>query len=211
MRVDFPARFRQPGSGAARRPGDRQSERHASGVHDRLIRRQAAFLSRAETLARSPSTARSTISQWAALHPLFLSAAFIIEEGLPIEILRRVVELPSHRGPTTPASRSSLVTPRSSRKAVATSCSSTQAASAVCPTILWLSANRARPGDKVLLSGSHRRTRNRDSRATRGTGVRMPDRERQRRRCTRWWPTCSRSATKFVACAILRAAACRVR
>ncbi len=51
------------------------------------------------------------------------------------------------------ACRWSRATPRSSRREAATSSSSTPPASGWCPEGLELSADQARPGDKILLSG----------------------------------------------------------
>ena len=61
--------------------------------------------------------------------PPFLSAAFIIEEGLPMETLERVVAS-MRRLRQWPACRSSPATPRSSTEARATASSSTPPASA---------------------------------------------------------------------------------
>ena len=61
--------------------------------------------------------------------PLYLTAGFILEEGLPVDVLRRVVE--SMRAAAARAgSRSSPATPRSCRAARPTSSSSTPPGSA---------------------------------------------------------------------------------
>jgi hydrogenase expression/formation protein HypE len=84
--------------------------------------------------------------------PLFLSAGFIIEEGLPIEVLRRVVD--SLRRAATEAGVQ-VVT--GDTKVVEKGCGDelfiNTAGIGLVPNGVELSANRARPGDKVLLSG----------------------------------------------------------
>jgi len=85
--------------------------------------------------------------------PLFLSVAFIIEEGLSIDVLRRVVD--SLRD----AARSARVDIVTGDTKVVEKGSGDQlfintTGIGEVPAGLELSANRARPGDKVLLSGS---------------------------------------------------------
>jgi len=85
--------------------------------------------------------------------PLFLSAAFIIEEGLPIETLRRVVNS------LHTAARNAGVEIVTGDTKVVEKGSGDQlfintSGIGRMPNHLWLSANRARPGDKILLSGS---------------------------------------------------------
>ena len=62
--------------------------------------------------------------------PLFLSCAVIIEEGVPVEVLRRVSRVHGRSRRASPAFRSSPATPRWCRRAPATSCSSPRPASA---------------------------------------------------------------------------------
>jgi hydrogenase expression/formation protein HypE len=85
--------------------------------------------------------------------PLFLSAAFIIEEGLPMETLRRVVES------LREAARESGVEVVTGDTKVVEKGSGdglfiTTSGLGVVPEGLQLSADRALPGDRVLLSGS---------------------------------------------------------
>lgn len=85
--------------------------------------------------------------------PLFLSAAFIIEEGLPIETLRRVVNS------LHTAARNAGVEIVTGDTKVVEKGSGDQlfintSGIGRMPNHLRLSANRARPGDKILLSGS---------------------------------------------------------
>ena len=85
--------------------------------------------------------------------PLFLSAAFILEEGLSIEVLRRVVD--SLRA----AARSAGVeVVTGDTKVVEKGCGDqlfiNTTGIGLVPQGLELSADRARPGDTVLLSGS---------------------------------------------------------
>jgi hydrogenase expression/formation protein HypE len=85
--------------------------------------------------------------------PLFLSTAFIIEEGLPMETLRRVVA--SLR---TAARNAGVEIVTGDTKVVEKGCGdqlflNTTGIGLVADD-LELSANRARPGDRVLLSGS---------------------------------------------------------
>ena len=63
--------------------------------------------------------------------PLYLSAAFILEEGFAMAELRRISD-PWRGPPKPPASRSSPAIPRWSRRAAATASSSTPPASASC-------------------------------------------------------------------------------
>lgn len=85
--------------------------------------------------------------------PLFLSVGFILEEGLPIEVLRRVVE--SLRGAASDAgvqvvTGDTKVVEKGSGDELFINTSGI----GIVPHGLNLSANLARPGDKVLLSGS---------------------------------------------------------
>jgi len=85
--------------------------------------------------------------------PLFLSVAFIIEEGLSMEVLRRVVE--SLR---VAADKAGVVIVTGDTKVVEKGSGDelfiNTTGIGLVPPGLELSANRARPGDKVLLSGS---------------------------------------------------------
>jgi hydrogenase expression/formation protein HypE len=85
--------------------------------------------------------------------PLFLSVAFIIEEGLSMDVLCRVVD--SLRAA---AARAGVVIVTGDTKVVERGSGDelfiNTTGIGVVPAGLELSANRARPGDKVLLSGS---------------------------------------------------------
>jgi len=85
--------------------------------------------------------------------PLFLSAAFIIEEGLSRDVLRRVVE--SLR---KAADSAGVQVVTGDTKVVENGSGDglfiTTTGIGLVPDGLEMSANRARPGDKVLLSGS---------------------------------------------------------
>ena len=85
--------------------------------------------------------------------PLFLSVAFIIEEGLSIDLLRRVVD--SLRAA---ANNAGVQIVTGDTKVVEKGCGDqlfiNTTGMGLVPDGLELSANRARPGDKVLLSGS---------------------------------------------------------
>src|SRR5215472_11952192 len=84
--------------------------------------------------------------------PLYLSAAFILEEGLSLEVLRRVVN--SMRGA---ADRAGVEIVTGDTKVVERGSGDqlfiTTTGVGVVPDGVTLSADRARPGDKVLLSG----------------------------------------------------------
>lgn len=85
--------------------------------------------------------------------PLFLSVAFIVEEGLPIEVLRRVVnslQTAARQAKVEIVTGDTKVVERGSGDQLFINTSGIGSV----PNHLWLSANRARPGDKVLLSGS---------------------------------------------------------
>jgi len=85
--------------------------------------------------------------------PLYLSVAFIIEEGLPMDVLRRVVE--SLRAA---AAKAGVAIVTGDTKVVEKGSGDelfiNTTGIGLVPADLELSANRARPGDKVLLSGS---------------------------------------------------------
>jgi len=85
--------------------------------------------------------------------PLFLSAAFIIEEGLSIDVLRRVVDslhaAAANVGVEVVTGDTKVVEKGSGDELFINT-----AGIGLVPDGLELSANRARPGDKVLLSGS---------------------------------------------------------
>jgi hydrogenase expression/formation protein HypE len=85
--------------------------------------------------------------------PLFLSVAFILEEGLSMEVLRRVVA--SLRGAARGA-RVEVVTGDTKvvEKGSGDGLFINTSGIGLVPEGLELSANRARPGDRVLLSGS---------------------------------------------------------
>ncbi len=85
--------------------------------------------------------------------PLFLSAAFIIEEGFPMEMLRRIVH-----SMHIAASAADVQVVTGDTKVVERGCAdglfiNTSGIGAIAPEVR-LSANQARPGDCVILSGS---------------------------------------------------------
>jgi hydrogenase expression/formation protein HypE len=85
--------------------------------------------------------------------PLFLSVAFIIEEGLSIEVLRRVVEslrAAAQKAEVEIITGDTKVVEKGSGDQLFINTTGI----GLVPEGLELSANRARPGDKVLLSGS---------------------------------------------------------
>ena len=85
--------------------------------------------------------------------PLFLSVAFILEEGLPFDVLRRVV-----RSIKQAADAAGVQVVTGDTKVVEKgSCDNlfiNTAGIGLVPDGVDMSADRARPGDKVLLSGS---------------------------------------------------------
>ncbi|HUI84172.1 MAG TPA: hydrogenase expression/formation protein HypE [Candidatus Binatia bacterium] len=85
--------------------------------------------------------------------PLYLSAGFIIEEGLPIDTLRRVVE--SLRQAAA-AANVQVVTGDTKvvEKGSADGLFINTSGIGLVPNGVELSANQARPGDRVLLSGA---------------------------------------------------------
>ena len=120
--------------------------------------------------------------------PLFLSAAFILEEGLSMDVLRRVVA--SMREAAAAAGvRSSPATPRSWRR---------EAATAVHQHDRYRRGSGGReslgeprtPGRQRAAERHHRRSRNRDPRAARRAGVRVAALKATAPRCTRWSPRC---------------------
>jgi len=88
-----------------------------------------------------------------AASPLFLSAAFIIEEGFSIEDLRRIV---ASMNRAAAAAGVQVVTGDTKvvEKGKGDGVFINTTGIGIVPDGLELSANRARPGDKVLLSGS---------------------------------------------------------
>ncbi len=85
--------------------------------------------------------------------PLFLSAAFIIEEGFSIEELRRVVES-MHRAAAEAGVEVVTGDTKVVEKGKGDGIFITTTGIGIVPEGLELSADRAKPGDKVLLSGS---------------------------------------------------------
>jgi hydrogenase expression/formation protein HypE len=85
--------------------------------------------------------------------PLFLSVAFIIEEGLSIDVLRRVVEslrAAAQKAGVEIVTGDTKVVEKGSGDQLFINTTGI----GLVPDNLELSANSARPGDKVLLSGS---------------------------------------------------------
>jgi hydrogenase expression/formation protein HypE len=84
--------------------------------------------------------------------PLYLSAAFILEEGLPTEDLRRVVESMSHAareaGVQLVAGDTKVVNRGKGDKVFITT-----TGIGIVERPVTISADRARPGDKIILSG----------------------------------------------------------
>lgn len=85
--------------------------------------------------------------------PLFLSAAFIIEEGFPMETLRQVVEslrAAAEEAGVTVVTGDTKVVEKGSGDGLFINTSGI----GLVPAGLQLSADRARPGDRILLSGT---------------------------------------------------------
>ena len=85
--------------------------------------------------------------------PLFLSAAFIIEEGFPLADLQRIVES-LHRAAEQAEVQVVTGDTKVVEKGKGDGLFINTTGIGVVPEGLQLSADRARPGDKVLLSGS---------------------------------------------------------
>jgi hydrogenase expression/formation protein HypE len=85
--------------------------------------------------------------------PLFLSAAFIVEEGFSIEQLRRVVDS-MHRAASEAGVEIVTGDTKVVEKGKGDGLFITTSGIGSVPEGVDLSADRARPGDKVLLSGS---------------------------------------------------------
>lgn len=85
--------------------------------------------------------------------PLFLSAAFILEEGLPMDVLQRVVHSLQQ---AAAAAGVQIVTGDTKvvEKGSGDALFINTTGIGLVPPDIEMSANRARPGDKVLLSGS---------------------------------------------------------
>ncbi len=85
--------------------------------------------------------------------PLFLSVAFIIEEGLPMEVLRRVVgslREAARKAGVDVVTGDTKVVEKGSGDGIFINTSGI----GLVPDGIDLSADRARPGDRVLLSGT---------------------------------------------------------
>jgi hydrogenase expression/formation protein HypE len=85
--------------------------------------------------------------------PLFLSAAFILEEGLPMETLRRVVNS-LHRAACEAGVQVVTGDTKVVEKGSGDGLFLNTSGIGLVPEGVELSANRARPGDRILLSGS---------------------------------------------------------
>jgi hydrogenase expression/formation protein HypE len=84
--------------------------------------------------------------------PLFLSAAFIIEEGLPMDVLRRVVyslQQAADESGVQVVTGDTKVVEKGSGDGVFINTTGI----GLIPEGVEMSANRARPGDRILLSG----------------------------------------------------------
>ena len=84
--------------------------------------------------------------------PLYLSAGFIIEEGLPMDTLWQVVSSMQRR-PQKPACKSSPAIPRSWIRAKATGCSSILPGLASSSMLAKSRPPSVRPGDAILVNG----------------------------------------------------------
>ena len=93
--------------------------------------------------------------------PLYLSAGFVLEEGFPARRSEAHRRLDGARPRARPASPSSPATPRWSSAARPTACSSPPTGIGVVPAGVEISGDRARPGDAILVSGTHGRSRRR--------------------------------------------------
>ncbi len=85
--------------------------------------------------------------------PLFLSAAFIIEEGFPVEQLRRIVtsmQRAAHDAGVQIVTGDTKVVERGKGDGVFINTTGV----GLAPSGITLSADQARPGDKVLINGS---------------------------------------------------------
>lgn len=85
--------------------------------------------------------------------PLFLSAAFIIEEGLPLEVLRRVVAS-THQAAAEVGIPIVTGDTKVVEKGKGDGLFINTSGLGLVPDAVVLSADQARPGDRVLLSGS---------------------------------------------------------
>jgi hydrogenase expression/formation protein HypE len=85
--------------------------------------------------------------------PLFLSAAFIIEEGLPMEALRRIVDS-LHRAAAAAGVEVVTGDTKVVEKGSGDGLFLNTSGLGLVPEGVRLSADQARPGDRVLLSGS---------------------------------------------------------
>lgn len=86
-------------------------------------------------------------------HPLFLSSAFILEEGFPVEDLSRIIESMAR---AARAAGVAIVTGDTKvvNKGSADKLFITTSGVGLVPEGIEISASRARPGDVILLSGS---------------------------------------------------------
>jgi hydrogenase expression/formation protein HypE len=112
--------------------------------------------------------------------PLFLTVAFILEEGLPLETLRRVVD---SLAAAARAAGVQIITGDTKvvEKGSGDGIFINTTGIGLVPEGVELSASAARPGDCVILSGSDRRTRHGHSLRARRPGVRNRARKRLRR------------------------------
>ena len=90
----------------------------------------------------------------AGARPLYLAAGLHPRGGLSAGRPARIVESMAAARRARPACRSSPATPRWSSRARATACSSPPPASAWCRRASQISGDRARPGDRILVSGT---------------------------------------------------------
>ena len=167
-----PAGAPQPAAGAARRQRRSSPARASDSPSPPTRSSSARCSSRAATSASSPSTGPSTTWRWRARGRVALSAGFIVEEGLPVADLERIVASMARAPPRPRACRSRPATPRSSSAARPTASTSTPPGVGAIEHDLELgpgSIQPGRPGDRV---GPDRRPRDGDHDRPRRAGAR---------------------------------------
>ena len=142
--------------------------------------------------------------------PLFLSTAFVLAEGTPLEDLGRVA---TALGKAAEAAGVALVT--GDTKVVDAGSGDgvfvNTAGIGLVPDGVDLGPRRAAVGDVGPGQRRHRRARHRGDELPGGPGVRHHHRERHRAPSTGWWPTCSPPGPTCMRCATRPAAGCRPR
>ena len=207
----LPAAVLESRARPARRPGCRRNRRIAPGFHHRY----SSWSSR----CFSPSGDIGSLAVYGTVNdlamggavPLYLSAGFIIEEGFPMDMLRRIAASMAEAAPPRARRDQLLATPRVVERGKGDGVFINTTGIGIVPDGVRLSASQARPGDVVILSPASIGliTARPSWRAGKAWSLISTIRERLRAAAPHWSRICLPCRRTFAVCATLRAAASR--